>query len=127
MTAILLVEDDPLAAQLILSLLGSKFGEVRRATDAAEALCAIEHSDFAAKLRLVISGHHTKGIGGPAFVAELHERIPGVPVLVLGAPEESAADYVGDHVAFLPRQRAPEQVVTITGQMLGRERAAVAQ
>jgi len=118
MTTILLVEDDPLAAQYILSLLGSKFGEVRRATDAAEALCAIEHADFAEKLGLVISGHQTKGIGGPAFVAELRERIPRLPVLVLGAAGESSADYLGDNVAFLPLPRAAKQVVVLAGQLL---------
>ena len=123
MTTILLVEDDPLTAQRILSLLGSRFGEVRRASDAAEALCAIEHTDFAAKLRLVISGHHTKGIGGPAFVAELRERLPRLSVLVLGAPGETPADYVDERIAFLPRQHTPQQVMTLTEQMLACEDA----
>ncbi len=123
MTNILLVEDDPLAAQLILSLLGSRFGEVRRVAGAAEALCAIENPDFAGRLRLVISGRHTKGIGGPAFVAELLRRKPHLPVLVLGAPGESPADYTGEQVTFLPRHRAPQQVVTLAGQMLARESA----
>lgn len=124
-TTILLVEDDPLAAQSILSLLSGGFGEVKRAAGAAEALCAIEQSEIAAKLGLVISGHHTTGIGGPAFVAELHERMPELPVLVLGGDEESAADYAGEHVEFLPRRHASQQIVPLARKMLARENLPV--
>jgi len=101
-----------------MPLLEQEFGEVRRAMDAAEALCAIEHADFAGKLRLVISGHQMQGIGGPAFVAELHERIPSVPILVLGTPGESANDYSGEHIAFLPRPLVPGQVVSLANKLL---------
>ena len=68
----------------MMSLLGRQFGDVRRVTDAAEALCLVEQPEFASKLGLVISGHHMPGIGGPAFVAELHARMPNLPVLVSG-------------------------------------------
>jgi len=76
MTTILLVDDDPLQAFLTMSLLRRQSAEVRRVTDAAEALCLIEQPDFSSKLGLVISGHHSAGIGGPAFVAELRARLP---------------------------------------------------
>jgi DNA-binding NtrC family response regulator len=126
MTKILLVEDDPLEARLVLPLLEREFGEVRRAADAAEALCAIEDADFADKLRLVISGQSRDGIGKPEFVAELHERMPAVPVLVLGAPTESAKDYVGENVTFLPRPLVPRQVVIAATELLSREKHRVA-
>ncbi len=74
MATILIVDDDPLQAFLLMSLLGRQFGNVCRVNDAAEALCLIEQPEFAAKLSLVITGNHTPGIGGPAFVAELHAR-----------------------------------------------------
>jgi DNA-binding NtrC family response regulator len=122
MTTILFVENDPLEARLMLPLLEREFGEVRRATDAAEALSAIEQADFAGKLRLVISGHQTQGIGGPAFVAELHERMPSLPILVLGTPGESPNDYSGDRVAFLPRPLLPRQVVLLANKLLAGER-----
>ncbi len=98
---ILLVDDDPLQAHLTLSLLGQQFGAVHRAADAAEALCLVEQPAFAAELQLVISGHHTKGFGGAAFVAELTDRLAVLPVLVLGMNDESPEDYRGDHIAFL--------------------------
>ncbi len=47
-----------------MSLLGRQFGNVRRATDAAEALCLIEQPEFAGKLGLVISGTHCRESAG---------------------------------------------------------------
>jgi DNA-binding NtrC family response regulator len=118
MTTILLVEDDPLEALRILPLLYREFNVVRRATDAAEALCLVEQRDFADGLGLVISGHQTQGIGGPAFVAELCARKPNLPVLVLGRAGESASDYAGEHVSFLPRPFGPQQMVSLASKMV---------
>lgn len=123
---ILLVDDDPLQAYVTMSLLGREFGEVRRATDAAEALCLIEQADFAANLNLVVSGHHSTGIGGPAFVKELCTRIPTLPVLVLGMAGESEDGYKGDHVAFLRRPVAAQQMVSRAGILLSMNRRCVA-
>jgi DNA-binding NtrC family response regulator len=126
MTTILLVDDDPLQASLMLSLLGRRFGDVRRAADAAEALCLIEQPDFAGKLGLVISGHHTRGIGGPAFVSELHTRLPRLPVLVLGAAGEAPADYAENHIVFLAKPFAADRILTLTSQILSDHKGAVA-
>jgi DNA-binding NtrC family response regulator len=126
MTTILVVEDEPLQASLLLSLLRRRFDDVRRATDASEALCLIEQPEFAGKLGLVISGHHTRGIGGPAFVAELHDRMPALPVLVLGAAGEAPGDYADKHVTFLPRHAASEQILTLTNRMLSQHKNAAA-
>jgi DNA-binding NtrC family response regulator len=125
MTTILLVDDDPLQASLMLSLLGRRFGDVRRVTDAAEALCLIEQPEFTSKLGLVISGHHTPGIGGPAFVSELRTRIPDLPVLVLGAAGETSAEYVKEHVVFMTKPFVPQLMLTLTSQMLADRKNAV--
>ena len=126
MTTILLVDDDPLQASLMLSVLERKFGDVRRVADAAEALCLIEQPEFANKLGLVISGHQTPGIGGPAFVSELRSRMPYLPVLVLGEARETAADYDREKVAFMAKPFAPNLMVTLTRQMLADHKEAVA-
>ena len=126
MTTILLVEDDPLEAHRILPILKQEFSEVRRATDAAEALCLVEQREFADGLGLVISGHQTKGIGGPAFVAELCSRKPELPVLVLGRPGESASDYTGKHVSFLARPFVPQQMLSLANKILAHEKDHVA-
>jgi DNA-binding NtrC family response regulator len=118
MATILLVEDDPLQAYLTMSLLGRHFGDVCRATDAAEALCLVEQPEFATKLSLVISGHDTPGISGPAFVAELHTRIPRLPVLVLGRADAVPDDYKDQPVAFLNRPFLPEKMLSMVREML---------
>jgi DNA-binding NtrC family response regulator len=126
MATILLVEDDPLEAHMIMPLLEREFGDVRRAADAAEALGVIEHSDFANEIGLVVSGQLLKGLRKPEFVAELHERMPELPVLVLGTVDESPGDYVGDHVAFLPRALAGREMVSLANKLLARHRNTVA-
>lgn len=123
MTTILLVDDDPLQASLMVSLLGRRFGDVRRASDASEALCLVEEPEFAGRLGLVISGHHTLGIGGPAFVAELHTRMPELPVLVLGAAGESVAHYIAEKVAFLAKPFTAENILDLTSQLITNHKA----
>ena len=126
MTTILLVNDDPMQASLMLSTLERRFGEVRRVSDAAEALCLIEQPDFARTLGLVISWHQATGIGGPAFVAELRARMPHLPILVLGTGDAAPAEYPNDDVAFLPKAFATESLLTLTGQMLAHAKPGVA-
>jgi DNA-binding NtrC family response regulator len=118
MRTILLVEDDPLQALVRMSVLEKRFPDVRRAADAVEALCLIEQPVFSGNLGLVISGHHLPGLGGPAFVAELHSRMPALPVLVLGDAAESVRDYTSDGVRFLAKPIATEEMLTVASQML---------
>lgn len=126
MTTILLVDDDALQASLLLSILRQRFGDVRRVNDAAEALCQIEQPEFTSNLRLVISAHQTLGIGGPAFVNELHTRMPDLPVLVLGTAAETSADYTETHAVFLAKPFAVEKMLTLTKQMLSNNKVAAA-
>jgi len=126
MTTILLVDDDPLEASWAISVLKNRYGNVRRAADAAEAFCLVEKQEFASQLNLVISSHHGPGIGGPAFVAELRSRIPLVPILVLGTDRESTADYPDPHVAFVPRSRAAELALKTADELLERHKHAAA-
>ncbi len=125
MTTILIVDDDPLQASQMMSVLGRQFGNVCRVNDAAEALCLIEQPEFAGKLGLVISGSHTPGIGGPAFVAELRARKPDLPVLVLGAKGAVPSDYMDERVVFLPRPVGGDKMLAVTSQMLAERKNAV--
>ena len=67
---------------------------------------------------MVISGHHMPGIGGPAFVAELHNRVPSVPILVLGDATETPDHYQGDHIRFLARPVASDDILNAADQLL---------
>lgn len=118
MPTVLLVDNDPLQAFLRKSVLEGPFSDVQRVGDSAEALCLVEQPQFAADLGLVISGQHVTGIGGPAFVAELHLRMPWVPVLVLDNGRDVAEDYASESVHFLPRPFTNRDMVTHAGQLL---------
>jgi DNA-binding NtrC family response regulator len=118
MATILLVDSDPLQAHRRKSILERRFPDVQRVGDAAEALCLVEQPQFSAGLGLIISGQHMQGIGGPAFVAELHLRMPALPVLVLGSNGEVAEDYAGELVRFLPRTAETKDLLALASQML---------
>jgi len=109
-----------------MSVLEKRFPDVRRVADAAEAFCLIEQRDFSQKLGLVIAGNHLPGLTGPEFVAELHARMPGLPVLVLGDAAETAGDYAGDRVHFLAKPAGAEDIVRAAGQMMLRDGHKVA-
>ena len=126
MSTILLVDNDPLQAFLRKSLLERRFDDVQRVGDAAEALCLVEQPQFAENLGLVISGLHQHGIGGPAFVAELHLRLPNVPVLVLGNGTEVSSDYAWEGVRFLARPIASDEMVAAAGRLLTQHKLAAA-
>jgi CheY-like chemotaxis protein len=118
MRTILLVENDPLQAFVRKAVLEKQFSDVRRVADAAEALCLVEQPPFAESLGLVVAGHHLTGIDGPAFVAELHTRMPALPVLVLGDGEAASNDYAGAQVRYLRKPFTSDEVLAAAGQML---------
>jgi len=118
MTIILLIEDDPLQAFVRMSALEKRFHDVQRVADATEALCLVEQPPFAEHLGLVISGSHLPGLGGPAFVDELHARMPGLPVLVVGDGFETAGDYKGQDVRFLSRPIGAEDIANAASEMV---------
>jgi DNA-binding NtrC family response regulator len=126
MSTILLVDNDPLQASLYKSILERRFDDVQRVSDAAEALCLIEQPDFAEHLRLVISGLNMPGVGSPTFVAELHERLPNLPVLVLGRAGERAGKYSGRWVRFLSRPFGADQMLDAASELLVYRSARVA-
>jgi len=119
MPTILLVDDDPMQAFSRKSILERRFSDVQRVGDVAEALCLVEQPQFAGCLGLVISELHMPGMSGPAFVAELHERMPALPVLVLGGGGEAAGDYAGGWVRFLSRTCAGEEMLAAACELLG--------
>jgi two-component system C4-dicarboxylate transport response regulator DctD len=123
MPTILLVDNDPLQAFFRKSILEGRFQDVQRVGDAAEALCLVEQPQFAGCLGLVISGLNMPGIGGPAFVAELHDRLPNVPVLVLGGGGEVSTDYRCGGVRFLSRPYASEELLAVADELMAQHAA----
>jgi hypothetical protein len=55
------------------------------------------------------------------FVAEMHDRLPEVPILVLGSRGESARDYVCKGVRFLASPLSTEQILAAAGELILKE------
>jgi DNA-binding NtrC family response regulator len=125
-STILLVEDDPFQALATESALERHFAGIERARDAAQAFIKIENPKFLVTLALVVVGLHLPGLAGPQFVNELTSRVPHVPVLVIGRPGESAQDYPGKSVRFLPHGASSQDVLAGTRAMLSGPTSKVA-
>jgi two-component system, NtrC family, C4-dicarboxylate transport response regulator DctD len=118
LATILLVDNDPLQALARKSVLERRFDDVQRVMDAAEALCLVEQPEFAGNLALVVSDLQMPGIGGPEFVAELHARLPNLPILVLGNATDVAENYTGGWIRFLARPFPIDEMLNVAGQMV---------
>ncbi len=118
MPIILLVDDDPLQARWRKSVLEERFPNVQRVSGAVDALCLVEEPQFAKNLILVVCGELMPGIGGPDFVAELHDRMPWLPVLVLGNGTCAPSDYRGEHVRFLGKPNGSREMLAAASQMI---------
>lgn len=118
MAKILLVDNDPLQASVRKSILEKSFQDVQRVADPAEAFCMLEQPTFAGQLGLVIAGPHMPGMTALTFIAELHARLPQIPILVLGGNTDSPSPDSAESVRFLPRPFASEQMVAMASQLL---------
>jgi len=118
MGSILLVDDEPLQAFARKSALEHRFHDVQRVADAADALCLVEQLKVAGGLALVIAGHHSAGFGGPEFVAELLVRRPDLKVIVIGGDSESARDYPGANVHFVPNRTSIAELTDLAGILM---------
>ncbi len=112
------MDDDPLQASVRKSILEKRFSDVLRVSDAAEALCLVEQPQVARSLSLVVTGNHLAGIGGPALVAELHTRIPGLPILVLGDSWEGYGPHLSENVKFLRRPYGADEMLSLANRMV---------
>lgn len=74
-------------------------------------------------LVLVIAGLNQPGIEGPEFVRELTLRLPHTPILALGQAGETAQDYPGTDVRFLPQTATPADILAAAIDMFSHRRA----
>jgi CheY-like chemotaxis protein len=120
MSTILLVGNDPLRGFFYKSILERRFRHVQRMADPAEVLCLVEQPQLAANLALVISDLTLPGMGNAAFVAELHERLPEVPILALGNLGETPLAEAADSLRFLARPFGGEEILAAVDDLLYR-------
>jgi CheY-like chemotaxis protein len=126
MSTILLVDNDPLEAFLYKSILERRFHDVQRVNDAPEALCLVEQPEFSDHFGLIVIALNTPGMSSSAFEAELHDRLPNLPVLILGKVGERAAKSTCAWVRFLSRPFSAEQILAAASDLLTRHAAHLA-
>ena len=117
MATILLVDDDPLHASVRKAILNRNYPDVRRVSDAAEALGLIEQPQFARNLALIVSSDLNSGIGTANFVSELHLRIPNVPILVI-SDKRAESDFSGCPVMFIKRPVTADDLLSAVCKIL---------
>ena len=118
MAKILLVDDDPLHASVRKAILGRKHSDVERVGDAAEALCLLEQHHYAQDVSLVVSSDQLSGIGLAGLISELHVRMPGLPILVIGEKRVSDGDFSGLPVEYLKRPVTADDLLNAVNQIL---------
>jgi DNA-binding NtrC family response regulator len=123
---ILLVDDDPFQAFAHRAALAGHFPSIERAADASSALIRVDEPEFVETLSLIVVGLRLPGLGGPAFVAELRTRAGQVPLLVILRTGETASEYSGPSVEFLPRSASADDLLAAVKGILARSLARVA-
>ena len=104
-------------------VLERQFSDVERAADVADAFIHVEDRHFTDGLGLVIVALTRPGIGGPAFVSELTERLPWIPVLVLSRGTEEALRYSGANIRFLSQSASTSDLVAYSRHILDQQLA----
>ena len=124
MSTILLVDDDPFQAYAHKVALERESYNIERAADASEAFIRLDEPGFSQSLVLIVAGLRLPGMAGPAFVSELTARIPGVPVLVIGRSGETASEYKGGNLRFLPSDTSADELLEGVKSFISQPRPA---
>lgn len=110
---LLVVDDSRGVRQLVAATLGSAGFEVVPASDAAEAVKALEHGTFDA----VVCDFSMPGPNGVELVKLMRKRLPSIPVVMVSAvasPEDQSAAYAAGVNAYLDKSDFREGVLAIT-------------
>ena len=78
---------------------------------AEQALRLLRDDSATAGLRVILTDHVLPGASGDAFVRELREFSPSVPVLVISGMDEAEQAYDGLEITFLHKPCAPEDLI----------------
>ncbi len=115
---ILLVDDNGVQAATRKAILSRLGHVVIVANDGAQALEMLDRSAQRPRLGLVITDHLMPGMNGPEFVAELRERFPQLPVLVLSGLAEAEDEYGDLDVSFRMKPLPPDELLHLVRALL---------
>jgi CheY-like chemotaxis protein len=116
---ILLVDDNGIQAATRKAVLSRLGRTILIAGDGLEALGILDAAATGARsVGLVITDHLMPGMNGPEFVAELRERFPRMPVLVLSGLAEAETQYGDLDVTFRMKPLPPEELLRLVRLLL---------
>lgn len=112
MTAVLLIDDNPVQLRAREAVLRNAGFETRIATTQESAL-ALLRSKVSEGIGAIITDHIMPGRSGAEFVRALHTAQPGVPVIVITGLAEAEGDYRGLGVTFRQKPCPPEELIAL--------------
>jgi DNA-binding response OmpR family regulator len=112
MPDILVIDDNPTQLCVREAVLRGAGFSVLTAESAEQALALLHDHAASAGLRVILTDHVLPGASGDAFVRELREFSPSVPVLVISGMDEAEQEYEGLDIKFLHKPCAPEDLIT---------------
>jgi len=115
---ILLVDDNCIQATTRKAILSRSGRNVAVACDGAQALAMLEQAGTLQPVGLVITDHLMPGMNGPEFIAQLRERLPDLPVVVLSGLAEAEDEYRNLDVVFRVKPCPPDELLSIVRSLL---------
>ena len=115
---ILLVDDNCIQATTRKAILSRSGRNVAVACDGAQALAMLEQAGTLQPVGLVITDHLMPGMNGPEFIAQLRERLPDLPVVVLSGLADAEDEYRNLDVVFRVKPCPPDELLSIVRSLL---------
>ncbi len=112
MTAVLLIDDNPVQLRAREAVLRNAGFETRIATTQEGAL-ALLRSKVSEGIGAIITDHIMPGRSGAEFVRALCSAKPGVPIIVITGLAEAEGDYRGLGVTFRQKPCPPEELIAL--------------
>jgi DNA-binding NtrC family response regulator len=116
---ILLVDDNAVQAAVRQAVLKRNDYFVIAALNPARVLEQLRKGDFLTEIDLVITDHIMPGMTGNAFVREIRNLRPQIPVLVISGLEDAIQEYEGLNVEFRVKPLQPERLLECVQGMIG--------
>ncbi len=113
MSAVLLIDDNPVQLRAREAVLRNAGFETHVATTQASALAVLRSESLSDEIGAIITDHIMPGRSGAEFVRLLRAAKPGVPVIVVTGLAEAESDYAGLGVTFRQKPCPPEELIAL--------------
>jgi DNA-binding response OmpR family regulator len=113
LSAVLLIDDNPVQLRAREAVLRNAGFETYVATTQASALAVLRSESISKTIGAIITDHIMPGRSGAEFVRLLRAAKPGVPVIVVTGLAEAESDYAGLGVTFRQKPCPPEELIAL--------------